>query len=332
MVMLILAGVLIESLSAGIMVRRLLWPLSRLMFFIVIGLVVGQAIEALGWIRHFAKVAGPFFRFSKLGEPCSAAFTAAFVSGVASNAMLYGFYKDRIITKHQLFLANFVNHFPAYFLHLPTTFFIVVPLTGRAGLIYFILTFTALVLRTSLLFVYGHFAISSPSVVHEVNTDDVKAPLSKDIGTIVTGIKRKLPARLTNIAVYVIPIYILVFIVNQVGMFEAVNRFLSKYIVTTFMPMESLSVVVLGFTAEFTTGFATAGALLNEGILTIKQTALALLIGNIVAFPIRALRHQLPRYVGIFSPKMGLQILLTGQGLRVSSLILVGIVYYYITP
>ncbi len=57
---------------------------------------------------------------------------------------------------------------------------------------------------------------------------------------------------------------------------------------------------------------------------------LILLIGNIVAFPIRALRHQLPRYVGIFSTRMGLQILLMGQGVRILSLAVVGMVYFYI--
>ena len=73
-----------------------------------------------------------------------------------------------------------------------------------------------------------------------------------------------------------------------------------------------------------------AGALLEAGVLTVKQTVLALLIGNILAFPVRALRHQLPRYIGIFSPKMGTQLLLMGQGLRVSSIILVGIIYYLV--
>jgi hypothetical protein len=52
------------------------------------------------------------------------------------------------------------------------------------------------------------------------------------------------------------------------------------------------------------------------------------LIGNILAFPVRALRHQLPRYIGIFSPKMGTQILLMGQAFRVTSIMLVGILYY----
>ena len=57
---------------------------------------------------------------------------------------------------------------------------------------------------------------------------------------------------------------------------------------------------------------------------------MALLIGNILAFPVRALRHQLPRYIGIFSPKMGTQILVMGQGFRVASIICVGVIYYYL--
>ncbi|MGD9227037.1 MAG: nucleoside recognition protein, partial [Desulfobacterales bacterium] len=60
------------------------------------------------------------------------------------------------------------------------------------------------------------------------------------------------------------------------------------------------------------------------------QTAMALLIGNIIAFPIRALRHQLPHYIGIYSPKMGIQLLAMGQGLRIVSIIFVGIIYYYV--
>jgi hypothetical protein len=95
-------------------------------------------------------------------------------------------------------------------------------------------------------------------------------------------------------------------------------------------PVEFLSLVVLSFAAEFTSGFAAAGALLQQGVLNTKQAVLALLIGNVVAFPIRALRHQLQRLMGIFTPKLGLQILLLGQGFRITSLVLVGTTYYMI--
>jgi hypothetical protein len=143
-------------------------------------------------------------------------------------------------------------------------------------------------------------------------------------------VKSRLPRRIASIVVYVVPIYTLVFVLNAMGLFKLLREAMAGYVVTSFMPMESLSVIILSFAAEFTSGFAAAGALLEAGVLTVKQTVVALLIGNILAFPVRALRHQLPRYIGIFSPKTGTQILLMGQGFRVMSIFVVGIIYYFV--
>jgi hypothetical protein len=142
------------------------------------------------------------------------------------------------------------------------------------------------------------------------------------------SVRRRLPNRILGVIVFVVPIYILVFLVNAAGYFELARQWMAHFVTTSVLPMESISVVILGFAAEFTSGFAAAGALLEAGVLSVKETALALIIGNVVAFPIRALRHQLPHYMGIFSPRMGVQLLLMGQGLRVASLLVVGMVYY----
>ncbi|MCP4686636.1 MAG: nucleoside recognition protein [Desulfobacterales bacterium] len=319
----------IEDLTGAKVLSRLLWPLTRLMFFICVGLVVGQVIEASGWTRMLAILAAPLFRFGNLGNRCAAAFTAAFFSGVAANAMLLDFYKDGKITRGQLFLTNFVNQAPAYFLHLPTTFFIVIPLTGWAGALYFLITFLAMVFRTLLFFIYGRLRPRARAV----NENEEKAPPAAESKKRARGawerIKARFPGRITGIAIYVAPIYVIVFLLTSMGLFELARKWLAGYVVTAFVPVESLSVVILSFAAEFTSGFAAAGALLEAGVLTTKQTVLALLVGNIVAFPIRAIRHQLPRYMGIFSPKMGSQLLLMGQAFRISSLIITGVVYHY---
>ena len=323
----------IDDLTAEKLVSKLLWPLSRLMIFISIGLVAGQLIEATGWTRTFGALAGPVFKFANLNSRCSAAFTAAFISGVAANSMLVGFYKDGKITRRQLFLTNFINQFPAYFLHLPTTFFIVIPLTGRAGALYFLITFAATLFRTSLFLIYGHMLPDENTGTGRVEeVPERERPVQKEKAWLLKGVREKFPKRVTNIAIYVVPVYILVFVINSMGIFGKLRIWLAQYVVTAFVPIEALSMVVLSFAAEFTSGFAAAGALQNAGILTMKQTALALLIGNIVAFPVRAIRHQLPRYIGIFSPKMGTQLLLLGQGFRVMSLLIVGILYYYLWP
>jgi len=328
---LLLCGMIfIESLSVLLLWTRLVKPLLTLMVLIGLGLISAQALEAKGWTEKLGAFAGPVFRFANLGPKCSAAFSTAFFSGVAANAMLVDFYKEGKISKKQVYLTNFINQFPAYFLHLPTTFFIVVPLTRLAGLLYFGLTFLALVLRSVLFLLFGRYYLNPPEECFHQNESDSAPESKKQKQNVFSAIKRSFPGRFTKIAGYVIPIYVTIFLINIMGGFDAARDRLAGYITVTFVPVEALSVVILSFVAEFSSGFAAAGALLDAGVITTKETVLALLLGNVIAFPIRALRHQLPRYMGIFSPGMGAEILLLGQFFRVVSIVAVGVVFYLV--
>lgn len=315
-------------MTAADLAARLLRPLAELMGTIALGLVVGQLIEATGWTRRLAVLARPMFRFARLGDRCGAAFTTAFVSGVASNAMLQGFYAEGKIGRAQLFLTNFVNQLPAFFLHLPTTFFTVISLTGRAGALYFALTLAAALGRTFLLLLYGRWRL--PPVVSDALTAVGTTPRGERTTAPWRAVRERLPAALTRIGIYVVPIYTAVFVLNRVGAFAALREWVARHVVTAVVPVESLSLVVLSFTAEFTSGFAAAGALKDAGMLDVKQTVLALLAGNILAFPVRALRHQLPHYLGIYAPRMGVQILVLGQLLRVASLAAAGVGFWFV--
>lgn len=319
-----------DAITPATCLNKLLIPLSKLICFICIGLIIGQTIELLGWTRHIAVIARPLFRFSHLGDYSGAAFTTAFFSGAASNSMLLEFYEDNKISRMELFLSNYINQLPVFFLHLPTTMLIVLPLTGLAGLLYFALTFLATLLRTICFFIYGRlFLPEHISKEHETTSSETqKTPDKKHRKNIIPKIKKHLPLRITNILIWVFPIYTLVFILSTNNLFDHLNRTTVSYISNSIVPIESLSVIILSFAAEFTSGFAAAGALMDAGVVTTKQTVIALLIGNIIAFPIRALRHQLPSYMGIFSPKTGLQLILSGQLFRVTSIIIVGVLYY----
>ncbi|MBW2100657.1 MAG: nucleoside recognition protein, partial [Deltaproteobacteria bacterium] len=106
LLILIIGMVWAQDLNSHKLLSKLLWPLSRLMLFICIGLLAGQIIEASGWTRFLAVIAGPLFKFGNLGKHCSAAFTTAFFSGVAANAMLLEFYEENKINRMQLYLSN----------------------------------------------------------------------------------------------------------------------------------------------------------------------------------------------------------------------------------
>lgn len=305
-------------------INRLVIPLCRMLFLVFLGLIIGETIEATGWTRHLAVLARPIFKYSNLGNRCSAAFTTAFFSGVTANTLLMDFYKQGKISKKQLFLTNFINQFPAFFLHLPSTLFIILPLTGRAGMLYLGMVFAALILRTLALICYGHFCLTPMEQEQEMTREHRPKTVQK---ALLSQILNKVPGRMLSITQFVIPIYLLVFCLNLIHFFDFVQNTLAKWAVLRTIPLESLSMIVISFLADYTSGFATAGALLHQQVLTCNQGALALVIGNIIAFPLRAIRHQLPRYLGIYSPGLGSKILLCGQLIRITSLILIALVF-----
>ncbi len=316
----------IRPVGTEYLLHRLGSSLLRMIGMIAAGLFIGQWIESTGWTSRLAVITRPFFRFGRLGPHLGASFMAAFVSGVTANSLLLTYYEEGKISRRDIFIGNLMNQFPAYFLHLPSTFFMVSALTRWAGMWYFLLTFLAALLRT-LLLVIGHRFFGPVDSSSNWQEDLDARRTDRDWKTLLKTIGQKALRRLTAVVVLVVPIYILVDMMQALKLFDMARDALAHLTVHHFVPVESLSIVVLSFVAEFTSGFAAAGALMDSGLLTVKQTVIALLLGNVIAFPIRALRHQLPNYMGIFSPGLGMQLLVTGQLFRVVSIALIGAVY-----
>ena len=142
---------------------------------------------------------------------------------------------------------------------------------------------------------------------------------------------QKFLKRLQRIMLLVVPVYLVVMLVSQLGFFTWLRLKLAGGITSAVVPVEAMSVVIFSLVAEFTSGFAAAGALLEAGTLAIRETVIALLLGNVVATPVRALRHQLPYYMGIFRPRLGVSLIALGQTLRVISVVIVGGAYILLT-
>jgi len=297
-------------------------PLLRLSLFISMGLFIGQLIEAMGWTHRVGVMARPFMKWGHLTPQMAASFTSAFFSGAASLSMITTFYKEGTMDRRQLKLAVLLNTFPSYFLHLPTTFFILLPLVGRAGLIYLLITFGAAVVRLTVLLTYGHFCLPRYEYAYEEYKDETRS--LKDV-TKTTA--KKFVTRLRRILLIVLPVYAAIAIVSKLGFFLWLRRWAAEILTTTLVPVEAMSVVIFSIVAEFTSGYAAAGAMLASGAMNVFQTVVALLAGNVIATPIRSLRHQMPYYMGIFDPGLGLRLMALTQAFRVASLLFAGSVY-----
>lgn len=301
---------------------KILWPLIRLTLFISLGLFVGQVIEGVGWTDRLAVMARPFMRWGHLSDRMGAVFTTAFFSGTAALSMVQAFFQDGRLSRKEVTLAVLLNTFPSFFLHLPTTFFILLPLVGKAGAIYLLVTFGAAVLRLAAALTCTHFMLPPSTGEYEREASE-----RKNWKEVFRETGKKFKSRSTRVLLIVIPVYLIVALVSHMGFFVWLRESLAKGMTSTFIPIEAMSVVVFSLVAEFTSGYAAAGAMLKAGTLNAFQTVLALLLGNIIAAPVRALRHQMPYYMGIFKPKLGVRLIVASQSFRISSLIVAGIVF-----
>lgn len=312
-----------EFLRPGHLWARVGRPIIRTVVFISFGLLAGQLIESLGWTTRLGRLVWPLINYARLPGAVGAAFTSAFVSGVLANTMLYTGFQEGRLNKRALILANLLNaSIPAYVLHMPTTLFIIISLTGRAGMIYVVLTFSAALLRLVGVSVFSRF-VMPPCIACQYEASGSNRSF-RDVW-IETWPKFK--TRLKRIVIIVIPVYIVVVMVAESGFFDWLEKAMAGWAVASVVPLEAMSVIIFSVVAEFTSGFAAAGALLQSGTLGVKEVVLALLIGNIVATPVRALRHQLPHYMGIYAPRLGTEMLAISQTVRIVSILVVAAVF-----
>ncbi|WP_457571729.1 hypothetical protein [Desulfovulcanus sp.] len=305
------------------------WPLLRLCFFISLGVFIGNFIESLNWTRFIAKLAYPLIKFGHLQEISGASFSVAFFSGVTANTMLAEAFEQGRLSKKELILSNLFNSLPTYFLHLPTTFFIIAPLIKKAAIPYFILTISSAFLRTFFIVLLARFILPAPKKSGQSYT--LPNETGFDLKKVAVKTWKRFGKRMRKILSFTVPIYVLVFFLHRLGAFQYLEKFVADYItILSWLPPQALSIVALQLAAEFTAGLAAAGALLDSGSLMIKEVILALIVGNILSSPMRAIRHQLPYYAGIYKPALALRLIIYNQSLRIGSLMLMALVYWFI--
>lgn len=312
------------------LLHGLAWPLARLLFFVSLGLFIANLIEALNWTRAVARVAAPLTRLAHLKDIAGAAFSMAFFSPVSANAMLAEHYERGELTDRELILANLFDALPSYFIHLPTMFFITLPFLGATAAVYVGLTFSSALLRTLAVVLGGRlFLPPLPEGCVTCILDEQKAASFREA---LGKSWQRFQQRIRRILMFTLPIYVLFYFGRQAGVFEAIETFLAERVsLLAYLDPQALTIVVFHVGAEFTAGVAAAGALIGSGGLEPREVVLALLTGNVLSSPMRAVRHQFPYYAGIFTPRMAMKLILVNQSLRALSVFAVGVIYYLAT-
>lgn len=314
-----------EFIDLDTLWRKLLWPLLRLVASMSLGILIANTLEALSWERHLARLAAPLVRLGHMGEASGSAFVTSFFSAQSASAILSAAYAEGRIGRRELMLSNIFNSFPAYLVHLPNVAAVAIALLGRWGLIYLALGLSAALLRTIGTALAGHFILAGPDYEDCAMPEERRRSFAEIVAKIFGTFRR----RLLRVLKFTLPIYVLFFCIQRWGGFEAVQRFMGEHLsFLAFMGPEALSVVALSLATETSASMSAAAALLHSGTLSGQNIVLAMLAGNILSSPVRAIRHQLPAYAGYFPVGMAGLLVICNQAVRTASLILLFVLYY----
>ncbi|MEG6501455.1 hypothetical protein V6C07_00140, partial [Desulfovibrio sp. 1214_IL3152] len=142
---------------------------------------------------------------------------------------------------------------------------------------------------------------------------------------------RRFTRRLPKLVYFTAPVYVLMYLLQQFGYFALIEQWLSQHMAwLSFLKPQAMGIIVLHLAAELGAALGAAGSVLQTGGLSGRDVVLALMVGNILSTPMRAIRHQLPSYSGFFRPALALRLILANQGLRAASMTVVTALYYYV--
>jgi len=306
---------------------NLLWPLLRLLMGMALALLVANVLEAFQWMRYLARLAAPLARFAHLRAAAGAAFALAFLSPAAANGLLSQAHNEGALTRKELMFANLFNSFPNFLVHLPALFLLAWPALGPPAAWYAGLCLLAAAARTFLTMLAARMLL--PPLPHTDHASPQDTPRKSPCEALQKAWER-FCRRLPRLVYVTVPVYILMYLLQKYGWFGAVQSWLAGHADwLSFLKPQALGIIVLHLAAEMGAALSAAGSVFNAGGLTASEVVSALLVGNIVSTPMRAIRHQLPSYAGFFKPVLALELVLVNQALRAASMLCVAWLYWH---
>lgn len=288
----------------------------------IIGIVLMEVLIELGWIQKLGFVTAPFMRFGHLREEVGVGFLASFGSPTAGNSMIADLNKKDLIDRKETLIASLVTSFPATFIFIRDLLPVIIILLGTTGLIYLGIVVAIGFLRTAITLVIGRILLP-PKKPLAIRQEIRKIKFARAFKNALSASWK--PIR--NIIPAMVIAAIIVFQLIAIGFFDMISVYMKGLPLLGYLPPEGMPVIAAWFASNIG-AYTIAGRLLADGILSSKEIIIILLSGRVLSSLVR-LRFTIPYYTGIFSPGLGIQIMLIAllmqEGLTVIVIILLAL-------
>jgi hypothetical protein len=282
---------------------------AKIVPVIAMGIFVTSFAVNTGLMKKFDRLIKPLSRKSNISAVSALSVVTCTFSTAAGYSMLVDGLNEKIVSEREVIATTVISSFPSILSHLFTFFVpVVIPILGlTTGTIYVCLVGLAAFLKTC----FGIFL--ARLWLKDANTFSSKPPLSILGHICAPVVDKKSAVNKSAKSTYkmlkrIVPtMFITLFLVSvamKLNLFESFSAILEP--VTNILGLES-EVALISATEIVNTyaGIILAGSFLGEGLISTKGVLIALLLGTVVSFSARFVKHSLPLHISLFGPKLG---------------------------
>lgn len=284
--------------------------IARIVPVIATGIFLTSFAINIGLMKKFDRLIKPLSSKANISTISALSVVTCMFSTTAGYSMLVDGLNEKIVSKREVIATTVISSFPTILSHLFTFFVpVVIPILSLiTGSIYVCLVGFAAFLKSCFGIILARLwlkdANTSPSKpMLSSNLDPARAPimdnkraLNKSAGSTYKMLKRIVPTMFITL--------FLVSVAMELNLFESFSVILEP--VTGILGLKS-EVALISATEIVNSyaGIILAGSLLSEGLISTKGVLIALLLGTVVSFSTRFVKHSLPLHVSLFGPKLG---------------------------
>ncbi len=291
---------------------RVLEFAAPILAMIGIGLFGAGVLTEMGLMEGLNRIARPIFSFTKLPDACASAFVVSVGSAVAANGMVARFRDEGCLEEKEVILCAIMNSIPVYFRELFTYQIpIVLPALGLVvgGFYALVFIITALVKILAVVVLSRIFLKEGTCRVPEsVHRERVAFRAA-----VIRSFRRERRLFFKIAAIY-IAMTTLVFALRDRGAFDAFSVLPLAEIFG--IPPESI-VPLTTYVASPIVGISLLGPMIHSNGISAVQAMIVLMLGSMFMLPFFAVRSLLPRYVGLFGPRLGVGIVVFSTGMSI---------------
>jgi hypothetical protein len=276
---------------------------------IALGVLATSFAVNIGLMKKFDRLIKPLSSKANISTLSALSVVTCTFSTTAGYSMLSDGLNEKMISEREVIATTLISSFPSILSHFFPFFIpVVIPILGlTTGSIYVCLVGLAALLKTCFGIFLARLWLKDANNCSAKPTLSSLDPARAPVGNNKSAVNKSAKSTYKMLKRIVPTMFITLFLVSvamELNLFESFSAILEP--VTSILGLES-EIALISATEIVNTyaGIILAGSLLGEGLISTKGVLIALLLGTVVSFSARFVRHSLPLHVSLFGPKLG---------------------------